>query len=232
MLPKIDLPIFEATLPSTGEKIKYRTFTVKEEKILLVAQESEELSQTVVAIKQVVNNCLIDKNVEELAMFDLEYMLLHIRAKSVEEKVSFAITDPETEKTVNLEFNLDDVTVKTDPEHTNQVAINENYSLYLKYPTIDEFIRIATMDQSDPLINYTIMIACLDKVAGEDEVFNFCDYTEKEVDQFMEDVDTKVIKGIQRFFDTIPKMRHEIPYTNENGNDKTYVIEGINSFFF
>ena len=112
------------------------------------------------------------------------------------------------------------------------MAINEEYNLYLKYPTIDQFIRIVEMDQADPLVNYTIMISCLDKVASEDEVHEFKNYSEKEIDQFMENVDTKVLKGIQKFFETMPKLKHEVPYTNENGDDKVYTVEGINSFFF
>lgn len=232
MLPKIDLPIFETTLPSTGEKVKYRAFTVKEEKILLVAQESNDIGQTILAIKQVVNNCVLSHDVAEFAMFDLEYMMLMIRARAVDDTVKFVITDSDTDKPVNLELALDDVQVVKRDDHKNEVAINEEYNLYLKYPTIDQFIRIVEMDQTDPLVNYTIMISCLDKVASEDEVHEFKNYSEKEIDQFMENVDTKVLKGIQKFFETMPKLKHEVPYTNENGDDKVYTVEGINSFFF
>ena len=232
MLPKIDLPIFETTLPSNGEKVKYRAFTVKEEKILLVAQESNDIGQTILAIKQVVNNCVLSHDVAEFAMFDLEYMMLMIRARAVDDTVKFVITDTDTDKPVNLELALDDVQVVKSDEHKNEVAINEEYNLYLKYPTIDQFIRIVEMDQRDPLVNYTIMISCLDKVASEDEVHEFKNYSEKEIDQFMENVDTKVLKGIQKFFETMPKLKHEVHYENENGDSKVYTVEGINSFFF
>ena len=231
MLPKIDLPMYETTLPSTKEKIKYRTMTVKEEKILLVAQEAGETEQVLVATKQVLNNCLIDVNVESLAMFDMEYMLLLIRSKSVDNVIKFQITDPDTQKQVDLELDIEDVKFVDHPDHSNEVKINEDYSLFLKYPTIDEFIKIANMDPTDPLVNYFIMVSCLDSVASEDEVFDFNKYTDKEVDQFMEDLNTSVIQGIQKFFDTMPKLRHELEYVNENGDNKTFIIEGLNSFF-
>lgn len=230
-LPKIDLPIFETILPSTQEKIKYRTMTVKEEKILLIAQESAEIEQTLVATKQVLNNCIFDINAEKLAMFDLEYMLLLIRSKSVDNVIKFQVTDPDTEKPVDLEMDIEDVKIVKDPEHTNKVAINDEYFLFLRYPTIDEFIRIADLDSNDPLVNYFIMVSCLDKVASEDEVHEFSKHTEKEIDNFMEGLSTSVIKGIQKFFDTMPKLRNEIKYINADGNEKMFVVEGLNSFF-
>lgn len=230
-LPKIDLPIFETTLPSTEEKVKYRTMTVKEEKILLIAQEAGETEQVLVATKQVLNNCLIDLNVDTLAMFDMEYMLMLIRSKSVDNVVKFNITDPDTQKPVELELDIEQVKLSRSPEHSNKVKINDDYTLFLKYPTIDEFIKIANMDPADPLVNYFIMVSCLESVASEDEVHEFHKYTEKEIDGFMENLNTSVIKGIQMFFDTMPKLRHEIPYVNENGDEKKFTVEGLNSFF-
>lgn len=230
-LPKIDLPIFEATLPSNGKKIKYRTFTVKEEKILLVAQESGDPSQNIMALKQVINNCLIDEDIDKLAMFDMEYMMLSIRAKSVDNGISFGIIDPDTGEKIQLELDLDNVTVKRSENHTNQAKINEDYSLFLKYPTIDEFIKIATMDPTDPLVNYVIMVSCLDYVASEDEVHHFKDHTQNEIDAFMDDVGTPVLQGIKDFFDTIPRLKHEIPYKDNTGKEKTFTVEGIHSFF-
>jgi len=230
-LPKIDLPIFELTLPSTGEKVKYRPFTVKEEKILLVAQESKDPSQEIIASKQIISNCIIDKEITEFAMFDLEYILLVLRTKSVDNKISFAIKDPDTEESVKLEIDIDNVKIIKNENHTNEVKISEDYILYLKYPTIDEFIKIIELDAKDPLANYFIMISCLDKIASEDEVYHFKDYTEKEIDTFMEDLSGNVIKGIQEFFETMPKLRHEMKYTNKNNTEKTFVIEGIRSFF-
>lgn len=230
-LPKIDLPIYEMLLPSTKEKIKYRPFTVKEEKILLVAQESGEPEQQIVAVKQIVNNCLIDRDVAEFAMFDLEFVMLALRSRSVDNKIPIKIQDEDTGEKVELELDLEMVELETHDEHTNRVPINENYTLFLKYPTIDEFIQIATSDPNDPLTSYFILISCLDKVASDDEVFEFKDYKRDEVDKFMEDVSSDVVRGIEKFFDTMPAMKYEIPYTLKDGTEKTFKVAGINAFF-
>lgn len=230
-LPKIDLPIFELELPSTGEKVKYRPFTVKEEKILLVAQEAQDPGQELIASKQVVNNCLIDKDISELAMFDLEYIMICLRTKSVDNNISFSVKDPDTEETVNLQVDLEAISITRDPNHTNEIKINDEYVLYLKYPSIDQFVRIVESDQNDPLVNYFIMISCLDKIASEDEVYYFKDYSEEEIDQFMESLAGNVIRSIQTFFETMPKVRHDIKYKNKNGDEKTFVLEGMRSFF-
>jgi len=230
-LPKIDLPISELELPSTKEKVRYRPFTVKEEKILLVAAESGDPEQELLAARQIVNNCLIDREVSDLAMFDLEYILLILRARSVDNSVMFEIKDPDTKETVQLELNIDKVEIKRDPNHTNQVRVNEDYILYLKYPTIDEFAQIVKMDPKDPLVNYYIMVSCLDKIASEDEVHLFSEYTQDETDEFMEGMPGEVIKGVQTFFETMPKLRHEMKYKNNEGKEQTFVVEGMRSFF-
>jgi len=230
-LPKIDLPIFELELPSTGEKIKYRPFTVKEEKILLVAQESKDATQEVLATKQVVNNCLINKDVADLAMFDLEYVLLTLRSRSVDNTITFNVVDPESKENVSLTLDLDNISLLRDDNHSNEIAISDEYRLYLKYPTIDQYIDISTMDVNDPLVNYYIMISCLDYVASDDEVHYFKDYKKEEVDSFMEEVTGEVLKKIQNFFETMPRLRHELKYTNKNGIEQTFVIEGMRTFF-
>lgn len=230
-LPKIDLPISETKLPSTGEVIQYRNFTVKEEKIMLVAQEAANGPDQVMAVKQVINNCLLNKDITELSMFDLEYMMLVLRAKSIDNMVKFNVVDPETEESVQLELNIDDVRLIRNEEHNNKVPINEQYTLFLKYPTIDEFIKISEMDSNDPLVSYIVMVSCLDSVASEDEAFHFKDYTSAEIDDFMDGISAEVVSGIQRFFETMPKIRHELKYTNKNGTEQTFVVEGMRTFF-
>lgn len=230
-LPKIELPIFELELPSTREAVKYRPFTVKEEKILLVAQESNDAQQELMAVKQVVNNCLVDKKVEELAMFDLEYILLILRSKSVDNMIEFQITDPETDKIVELKLDIESVTLTTPDNNRTEVKINDEYTLYLKYPSIDEYAKILVMDTQDPLINYVLMVACMDKVASEDEVSHFKDYSEEDIAGFVDNLGADVIQGIQEFFENIPRLRHEMKYTNADGNEKTFVVEGMRSFF-
>lgn len=230
-LPKIDLPIMELELPSTGEKINFRPMTVKEEKILLVGQEANDPTQEILAAKQVVNNCLINKDVSELAMFDLEYVLLALRSRSVNNIVNFAVTDPETNESVQVELNLDEVTIKRYDNHTNEVKINDDYRLFMKYPTIDEFVALSTLDTKDPLTDYIMLCSCIDYIASEDEVHYFKDYSQEEINAFLDDLSGDVIKGITHFFETMPRMKHEIKYINKNGNEKTLNIEGMRSFF-
>ena len=230
-LPKIDLPIFELELPSTGEKLSYRPFTVKEEKILLVAQESNEPSQEIIATKQVVNNCLIGKDISDLAMFDLEYVLLILRSRSVDNSITFNIKDPETKETVNLVLDIETIQLVRNDDHKKEVKINSEYTLYLKYPTIQQYLDISSMDANDPLVNYYVMVSCLDKVASEDEIHDFKDYTSEEIDTFMEGVTGEVVKAIQQFFETMPVLRHELKYKNEKGNEQTFVLEGMRTFF-
>jgi len=230
-LPKIDLPIFEMTLPSTKEKIRYRPFTVKEEKILLIAQEAKDAEQEVLAARQVVNNCLVDADVSKFAMFDLEYVLLVLRSRSVDNTISFQIADPETKETIKLSIDTENVKFVENEEHTNEIPLDATFKLFLKYPSIDEFVRIIQMDDNDPLVNYFVMVSCLDFIASEDEVHKFADYSNDDIDAFMDGLDGQVVKQIQRFFETMPKLRHEMQYTNKDGVDKTFVIEGMRSFF-
>lgn len=230
-LPKIDLPIFETTLPSTKKKIKYRPFTVKEEKILLVAQQAGDAEQELIAARQIVNNCVIDADVDTFAMFDLEFMLLTLRARSVDNNVEFTIKDDETGETIPLELDLEKIKVSYDDEHTNKIKLNDEFWLFLKYPSIEEFTKIVKMDPADPLVNYFIMVSCLDRVVSEDETYHFKDYTDEDIEAFMDDLTGDTIKGVQKFFATMPKLRHEMPYKREDGKERTFVIEGMRSFF-
>lgn len=230
-LPKIDIPIFEMELPSTKKKLKYRPFTVKEEKILLVAQEANDPEQEILAARQVVTNCIIDEDISKFAMFDLEYVLLVLRSRSVDNTITFQIKDPETEESIQLVIDAENVKFMEDEAHTNKIALDATYTLFLKYPTIDEFTTIIKMDESDPLVNYFVMISCLDYIASDDEVHYFKDYENNDIDAFMDNLDGGVIKKIQSFFETMPKLRHEMKYKNKEGKEKTFVIEGMRSFF-
>jgi hypothetical protein len=230
-LPKIDRPIFEMELPSSGKKIKYTPFSVKEEKILLIAQESKDLLSAITAVKQVVNNCLVDSNIEDFAMFDLEYILLLLRSKSVDNNVKFAIKDKDTEEIVELELDLDAVKVKTHENHSNNIKINGEYTLFLKYPTIDQFVKFIESDQKDPLSTYNIMVSCLDKLASENDVYSFSDFSKEEINEFLDDLSGNILLEIKSFFDTMPKLRHEMKYKDKQGTEKTFVLEGMQSFF-
>jgi len=231
-LPKIDLPIYEMILPSTGEKIKFRSFTVKEEKILLIAKESKDSDQNMLAIKQILNNCLIDKKVEDLSIFDIEYLLLMIRGKSVNNTAEFIIVDPETSEEVKLKMNIDNVTINRDPRHSNKIQLNDEYIMFMKYPNIEMFKAFFDSEKiKDPLVYYDVMVSCIDKIVSEENVYKFSDFSKEEIDNFMENLESDVIERIKVFFETMPKLRHEIKYMNKNGNEKTFVIEGTDSFF-
>lgn len=230
-LPKIDLPLNKITLPSDGSEVLYRPFTVKEEKILLVAAESKDPMVEMVAIKQVVNNCLFDKPIEEISMLDLEYIFLKLRASAVNNTAAFTITDPDTNESIPLEMDLENIEIVRDPNHTKEVRINDDLVLFLKYPNIDDFTKIIDMEATDPLVNYVIMVSCLDTLATEDEVHNFADYTPEDIADFMDNLTGDTIKKISNFFDTMPKLRQELKYTNSNEDEKVFVIEGMRSFF-
>ena len=230
-LPKIDLPLFDLKLPSNGKKVKFRPFTVKEEKILLIAQETKDIEQAVLAVKQVINNCVFGVNIEEMNMLDLEFILLNLRAKSVDNNVRFSIRDPETDEKISLSLDLDNIKVIRNKNHTNEIKINGEYVLYLRYPTINEFLILSKSKTSKIQASYDVMISCLDKLASNDSVYKFNEFTKEEVDAFVQDLTGDVIQKIKTFFDTMPKLRHEIKYKNKNGNEKTFVVEGIESFF-
>jgi hypothetical protein len=230
-LPKIELPIYELQLPSTGEKVKYRPFTVKEEKILLTSQESNDVNQIVLSIKQIINNCLIGKNVDELAVFDIEYVLLTLRSRSVDNLVKFTITDPDTEESIEVEMDISKVKIQKDENHTNKIKVSDDYFLYMRYPTIDEFTILLSDDVSSVDKNYDVMISCMDKLVSKDDVYKFADFTKEEVTEFVDSLQSDHTKKIKEFFDTLPKIRHEIPYKTKDGKDKTFVIQGTQTFF-
>jgi hypothetical protein len=230
-LPKIDRPIFELVLPSNKEIVKYTSFTVKEEKILLIAQESNDMEQAILAIKQIVNNCLIDKNIEDFSMFDLEYVLLKLRSKSIDNNIKFGITDPDTKENIELELDLEDVKVVTNENHSARIRINEDYVLFMRYPTINEFTMMAKNGSTDTETNFKIMINCMDKLVSEEQVFKFSEFNEDDINEFLDNLDADIINKIKIYFETMPKLRHEIKYTNNTGTEKTFVIEGIQTFF-
>lgn len=231
-LPKIDQPLFPVTIPSTGKKTKFRPFTVKEEKILLVAQESKDLEQIVIAMEQIVGNCVLNTDVEELATFDIEYLLLRIRAKSVGEKVDFQITDPDTQEEVKLSLNIEDVEIKTNKEHKTLVDINDTVKLSMKYPKLDQLIILGGVtEETRNDVMFEMMTNCIDSVIEGDNVFKLEDFTKEEVTEFIDNLSAPNIAGIKEFFDTMPAVRHEVKYKNKNGDQKTFVVEGAETFF-
>lgn len=229
-LPKIELPLFEVEIPSTKQKVKYRPFTVKEEKILLIAQESGELSQIVLAVKQIIQNCVYDIDVEKLAVFDLEYILLNLRIKSVNNAAKFNVTDPDTDETVELELDLENIKILKKEEITPNVYISDESYLVMRYPSINEVLLLQKEESGEKDI-IDIMVSCIDNIVNGEEVFKTEDFTQQEMYDFLESLPSTVIGDIENFFSNMPSLRHEIKYKNSEGNEKTFVIEGLNSFF-
>ena len=230
-LPKIDLPLFELTVPSNGKKVKYRPFTVKEEKILLIAQETEDLDQIILAIKQIIGNCVVGIDVDDIPMFDLEYMIIHIRAKSVTNELEFNITDNETEENVKLKVDLERITLKTDERHNKNIKINDDYTLIMKYPSIDKLKELQDPNNTDAVFN--MMVSCIDVLMSNDgdKIYKFSDFSKEEIMDFIEGLNAKTIADIKLFFETFPVLRIDLPYKNKLGNDRKFVLEGLNSFF-
>lgn len=230
-LPKIDMPLYDLTIPSNGEKVKYRPFTVKEEKIMLMARESEDPKEIISAIKQIVNNCLVGTDINDLALFDLEYIILNIRSRSVDNVIKFEITDPDTEQQVPVELDLRNVEIQRNKEHNNVIKISDNYILYLKYPRIDDFFELMISENVSQEKQFQVLLSCMDKLASDEEVYNFKEFNEQEIDDFVESLNADTLREMKKFFDTMPTARHEVPYVNSNGENKTFVIEGTQSFF-
>ena len=236
-LPKIATPTYDLELPSTGQQIKYRPFLVKEEKVLVIALESEDNKQITNAIKAVLKNCILSKGikVESLPTFDIEYLFLNIRGKSVGEDIEVNIICPDDEQTeVPVTIALDDIEVQRDDNHTNKIKVDENIMMEMKYPSLEQFIKNNfdfndknAMDQS-----FDLIATCIDKIYTEDEVWASADCTRKEMKDFLEQMNSNQFKEIESFFDTMPKLSNTISVTNPKTKIKSdVVLEGLASFF-
>ncbi|MDB4786177.1 gp26 family baseplate hub assembly chaperone [bacterium] len=231
-LPKIDLPIFETKLISTGrKKIKYRPFTVREEKILLIAQESNDIEQVMIAIKQIINNCCKDVNVDKLPMFDMEYLLMQIRGKSVNNVIEFRITDPDTEKPVDLEVDIDEISITKSKGHKREIPITDDAYIIMGYPKLSEVATMMNPEQDDAENVYDVMLACVESVVEGDTTYDLEDFSKEEVNEFIESFTTQTVEDIKKFFDTMPVLKCEKEYVNANGDKKKIVLEGVETFF-
>ena len=236
-LPKIATPTYELVLPSTDQTIQYRPFLVKEEKLLVLALESEDNKQITTAIKSVLKNCVLTKGikVEQLPTFDIEFLFLNVRGKSVGEELEVNIVCPDDEKTqVTVDINLDDIQVQKSEEHNKQIKLDENLMMEMKYPSLDQFIKNNfdfneknQMDQS-----FQLIASCIDKIYSEEEVWATADCTKKEVNDFLEQMNSGQFKLIETFFETMPKLSHTISVTNPKTKvESDVVLEGLASFF-
>lgn len=230
-LPKISYPIHNATLPSNDKPVQFRPFTTKEEKILLIAKESKDLGQIITSLKQILNNCLIKYNVDDLAIVDIEYMFMQIRSNSVNNEVEFQIVDTETNEPIKIAVDLKNITVKKSDEHSDIIKVDDNTSIQMRYPSWDELEMIMREGFTKEKTLFKMMINCIHAVITGDEVVLLSDCTEDDVLEFVESLTGETLEGIKKFFETQPVLRHEIPYTNSKGNEHIFVIEGMQTFF-
>ena len=236
-LPTIVTPSYELELPSTGKKIKYRPFLVKEEKLLVSALETESTKDISNAIKTVLKSCIQTKGikVEKLPTFDIEYLFLNIRGKSVGEEVDVNLIAPDDGVTeVPVTISIDDIEIQKNKDHNNKVKLDESLVMEMKYPSLDQFIKSnfdfteeTNMDQS-----FDLIASCIDKIYNEEEVWSAADCTKKEVKDFLEQMNSMQFKEIEKFFETMPKLSHSVTFTNPKTKVKsTVVLEGLSSFF-
>lgn len=232
-LPKIDIQLFELNLPLSKKKVTLRPFLMKEEKILLTAKESADSDQLILAVKQVLNNCDVksELKLEELPMLELEYIFLNLRSRSIDNVVAFSIKDPDTEEIVPLKLDLNKMTISIPEKHTNIVRISDKYSVIMRYPSIDEFYALVKPKGSEAETQYDLMLNCMDVLVSEDERYNFSDYSKEEKIAFLDELDGQAVLNLKDFFSNMPKLRHEFTYTNKNNTEKTFVVEGLESFF-
>ena len=235
-LPTIVTPSYELNLPSNGKKIKYRHFLVKEEKILILAIESNSMKDISRAIKDVLKNCILTKNVkvDELPTFDIEYLFLNIRSRSIGESIELIVTCPDDGETkVQTKIYIDEIEVKKDENHSLDIKLDSTYTMRLKYPSLDQFIDDNfNFDDVTKDNSFDIIASCIDIVFSDEEAWEAKDCTKKELIDFVERLDSNQFKQIETFFDTMPKLSHQIEVENPKTKVKsTVMLEGLASFF-
>lgn len=231
-LPKIQYPIFELTMPSTKEAIKFRPFTVKEEKILLISQESEDRKDRVRAMRQIVNNCCLNlpQDIGLLPPFDLEYCFLKIRSKSVGNIVELKYRDLTDQKIYEFEVDLDEIEITFNDGHDPNIKIDDNLGMIMKYPTIELLDNMkGDLESTETL--FEIISKCISVIYDENAAYEASNYSNKEIYEFLESLPSKVFDDITKFFETTPVLRHELNYKDSEGTEKTITLDGIDDFF-
>lgn len=233
MLPKIDKPLFDLNIPSLNKVFKFRPFTVKEEKILLMGQQSGEEKDIILAIKQVVNNCCQDPlfDVDDLATFDLEYMFLKLRAKSINNIIDVSYRDNEDDKVYDFQIDLDDVTmINMDSDNTNIIEVTDSVGLKMKYPSVTIIDNIPQYSDPTDIIDYLIK-NCIDYIYDSESVYPTKDISSEELNQWLDNLDVETFGKIRSFFDKLPQMYYKITYTNSLGNERVIELNSLNDFF-
>ena len=235
-LPKISTPTYELEIPSTKKKIRYRPFLVKEEKILIIAIESQSDTEIANAVKDVLSTCILTKGVEvdTLSTFDIEYLFLNIRGKSVGEDVEVMVTCPDDNKTkVPVRVNLDDIQIITSKEHNRDIKLDDQLMMRMKYPSINEFIKSNfTTNEIKPEDTFDLIISCIEQIYNEEESWSTSDCTKEEMNDFLDQLNSNQFKEIEKFFETMPKLSHTIKVKNPKTNvENSIKMEGLSAFF-
>jgi hypothetical protein len=234
-LPKLGVPTYELDLPSTGKQVKYRPFLVKEEKVLLLALESDDEKEVINAVKNILRSCVLSRvKVDQLPSFDLEYLFLKIRAASVSETINMTVTctdDGETQ--VQTIIDLSDVKVFRPEDHSNKIMLTDTMGIIMKYPSMDRFIESQFLDKDIKTDEVFKFIAeHIEQIFDGDEVYDSTTTTPKEFVEFVDGLTSKQFESIQKFYDTMPRLSHTFTVTNPNtDNECSYTIEGLQSFF-
>ena len=240
-LPKINTPTYELTIPSNGKKIKYRPFLVREEKILILALESEDTKQITTAVVDILSECVLTKNIDitKLATFDIEYLFLNVRSKSVGETVDVNLTCPDDGKTsVEMSINIDSIKVQKVKGHKSIIKLDDQYSMKLKYPSMTQFIESNFEsgqdggEGSDIDKSMGMITSCIEMIYDNEESWDAADSSQKELEEFVEQLNSKQFKLIEKFFETMPKLSHKVKVTNPKTKvESEIVLEGLASFF-
>ena len=238
-LPTITTPTYELNLPSTGKKIKYRPFLVKEEKILILALETRDQNQITNAVKDVLKKCVITRGIkiDDLPTFDIEYLFLNIRAKSIGEDINMIVTCPDDRKTeVDVTVYVDEIKVIKSKEHVKDITLDKDMTLRMKYPSLNQFIEtnFDTKEESQTTVDKTFQLIadCMDTVYTKEDAWDSKDYSPNERLEFIEQLSSKQFKQVEKFFATMPKLSHTIEVTNPNTKKKSKVVlEGLADFF-
>ena len=237
-LPKIATPTYELVLPSSNRKIKFRPFLVKEEKILILAMESQDTKQIANAVKNVISHCILTRGikVDKLSTFDIEYLFLNIRGKSVGEDIEVMVTCPDDGKTqVPTLINIDSIKVQKSEDHESDIKLDDTYTLRMQYPSLHEFIKsnfAGAVDDMNVDDTFDLIASCIEQVYSEEESWSSADCTKKELKDFLEQLDSKQFKMIEKFFETMPKLSHTVTVTNPNTKkENKIVLEGLQNFF-
>jgi hypothetical protein len=228
-LPKIKHPTYAITIPSTKQEVNIRPFTVQEEKLLMMAKSSENSDDIINAVKQIIRNSVIEAiDVDRLSTFDIEYIFLKLRSKSVGEVVDLEYKVPETEEVIRFKVNLDEIQVQYNPKHSNKFTVHGDIGVQMRYPTLNEIKLIESSQNQDQAV-LEILFKCIDKIYDNDNVYD--DFSDQELEEFVNSLPMDSMIKIRDFFETMPSVEHTVKLKNKDGKSFEVVLKGLNNFF-